>query len=230
MTSFEYAYLVATVPLLLVWTAFFLLRKDVRKEMLVMSFGIGVLSVVTAHYWWTVDWWHPPTITGTRVGVEDFLAGFGSGGIMAVAYEVLFRKRHYRMRRLCFHCPGPLTLLLLLAFLMSWLVWGSGVTSFWGSTIAMSSVAALLFYFRRDLFINGILSGLLMAIIALPSYFLIMTVAPSWIGSVYDFNFLSGKLLLGIPVEEFVFWFLAGMVFGPFYEYWQGERLRNADS
>jgi len=39
---------------------------------------------------------------------------------------------------------------------------------------------------------------------------------------------LSGHRITGIPVEEIIFWFLAGFLFGPFYEYWQGVRLRRS--
>lgn len=196
--------------------------------MLTVSLLVGLLSVVTAHYWWTVDWWRPPTITGTKIGIEDFLAGFSSGGIMAVAYEVCFRRHLYKMRNMCVHCPGQSTLLLLMALLTSWLFWGVGITSFWASTVSMTIVAGVLFYYRRDLFWNGVLSGVLMAFISLVAYFTIMFVSTGWIDHTYQWQTLSGILVLGVPVEEFVFWFLAGLVFGPFYEYWQGEKLRRA--
>ncbi len=220
------AYLMSTIVLLIIWFVFFLIRKDVRKEMVIMSLLIGILSVVTAHYWWTVDWWRPITITGTKIGIEDFLMGFSSGGIMAVAYEILFRKRLYKTRlRNDFH-PDQNTILLLLAFFTAWLFWGVGLTSFWASTIAMIIAAGTIFYFRRDLFLNGLLSGLLMMIISLFFYFTIILFSAEWIDKVYYFETLSNLRVFSIPIEEFVFWFLAGMVFGPFYEYWQGEKLR----
>ncbi len=221
----EYAYLAGALALCVVWSAFFFVRKDVRKEMLVMSALIGVLSVVTAQYWWTVDWWRPATMTGTKIGIEDFLTGFASGGIMAVVYEVLFRKRLSRTRTKCSHCPGPFTILLLLALLTSWFFWGVGITSFWASTMAMAAAASLLLYFRRDLFINGLLSGILMAGISLVFYATILLLSPGWVAATYQFETLSGFLVFGIPIEEFVFWFLAGLVFGPFYEYWKEQQL-----
>ncbi len=220
------AYLMSTIALLIVWAIFFFIRKDTRKEMIVMSFLIGAMSVITAHYWWTVDWWRPITLTGTKIGIEDFLAGFGSGGIMAVAYEILFKKRLYKTRRENVRYPDQNTILLLLAFFTAWLFWGVGLTSFWASTIAMIIAASVIFYFRRDLFLNGLLSGVLMALISLFPYFTIMVFSAEWIDKVYYFETLSSIRIFSIPVEEFVFWFLAGLVFGPFYEYWQGKRLR----
>jgi len=223
---FEYTYLAATIPALVVWVVFFFLRKDLRKEMLMMSLGIAFLNLVTAYLWWGVDWWSPPTLTGTRVGIEDFITGFASGGVMAVAYEVIFRKRHIRLRQKCDYCPRQSTLIILLGLLTAFLFWIAEFSLFNASAVALLVVAGILFYFRKDLFFNGVISGVLTLLISIPSYVVIQMFSPGWIAEVYLFETLSGVLALGVPIEEFVFWFLAGFVFGPFYEYWKGERLR----
>jgi hypothetical protein len=98
LTPLCYAYLAGSIVLFAIWLVFFLLRRDLHKEMLAMSVLIGVLSVLTGYVWWTVDWWKPPTITHTIVGVEDLVMGFAAGGIMAAAYEVLFRRHLYHVR------------------------------------------------------------------------------------------------------------------------------------
>lgn len=98
-----------------------------------MSILIGVLSVATSYYWWTIDWWKPLTFTGTKVGIEDFIMGFTTGGIIATLYEVLFKQALYK-RKLHHHVSGGLTILLILAQITSWLIYGIGTTSFWAST------------------------------------------------------------------------------------------------
>lgn len=221
----EYGYLLGNGVFLALWLIFFFVRKDIRREMLVMSCLIGFLSVVTAYYWWTQDWWHPQTITGTKVGVEDFLMGFASGGIMAVIYEVVFKKQLYKRPKQQ-HRSGGLTVLFALAFFTSWFFWGIGLTSFWASAVAMICSSLLLYYLRKDLFIDSVASGVLMLLLALPFYFSIIFFVPGWINATYNFDHLSGVLVAGIPIEELIFWFLAGLVFGPFYEYWKGEKLR----
>jgi len=192
--------------------------------MLVMSVFIGAVSVASAYYWWTVDWWRPLTVTGTRVGIEDFLMGFASGGIMAVIYEEIFKKR-YLKRKTQRHRPGATTLLLLLAFATSFLIWGIKLTSFEASSIAMMLTSALMFVYRRDLLLNGLLSGVLMVCVSLFFYYAILFFDPRWVDATYQFASLSGIRITHVPIEEFIFWFLAGFLFGPFYEYWQGERL-----
>lgn len=223
----DYIYLFAATLFLIPWVAFFALRQDLRKGMLVVSLFIGVLSVVTAHYWWTIDWWRPATITGTTVGIEDFLSGFATGGLMTFAYEVIFRKKLYRARSTRKNGPSHITLLLLLALLTAWLFWGVGFTSFWSSLIAMAIVTGIIFFYRKDLVWAGVASGILMALVSLPIYLITIAFAPLWVQDTYLLEKLSGVLVIGIPIEELVFWFMAGLLFGPFYEYWQGLRTRN---
>lgn len=226
MESIQYAYLLGAIALAPFWIALFILRKDTRRQMLIMSLTVGVLSLATTHYWWTVDWWQSPTITGTKVGIEDFVAGFFSGGIMSVAYEVLFSKQQYKNKTRKINSPDVVKLLLFMAFTTSFLFWGIRLTSFWASTIALIATASIMFYYRKDLLKNGIVSGLLMMCVSGASYATILTISPEWVSRAYKFETLSGELVFGVPIEEFVFWFLAGLFFGPFYEYWQGKRLR----
>ncbi len=222
----EYLYLLATLPVLIIWLIFFLLRRDLRKEMIELSILIGVLSVLTSYYWWTVDWWHPPTMTGTRVGIEDFLLGFGMGGIMAVIYEVVVARRYSKRRASSQGMYGFFVILFLLAQTTQWLFYGVGITSFYATTTAMILVSAVMLCIRKDLIVDAMVSGFLSAIVSMVFYATIILVSPEWIENTYIFNTLSGIRVVGVPVEEFIFWFLAGMVFGPFYEFWKGLRLK----
>ncbi len=220
-------YLVGCIPFAIVWSLFYFWRKDLRREMLYTGTFIGILSVWTAYYWWTKDWWHPQTITGTRVGIEDLILGFFSGGIMAVAYEVIFSRQLYRVKAKPHHI-GALAILLFLAYMMSWLFWGIGLTSFYASSIAMILAIAVIFWNRSDLWKDALMSGVLMAVISTSFYASVAYASPTWIQHTYDFGHLSGILILGVPIEEFVFWFLSGVLFGPLYEYALSDGLRRS--
>lgn len=220
----KFVYLIALIPFCIVWLLIFFKRKDLRQEMLTMSLLIGIVSVLTSYFWWTVDWWRPLTMTSTKVGIEDFIMGFTTGGIMATIYEVVFKRGLYK-RKLHHHISGGLTILFLLSQTTMLLFWGIGLTSFWASTIAMFLVAVIMLFVRRDLLFNSFLSGVLMASISALFYGVILLISPEWINHTY-LSGLSGISAFGVPIEEFIFWFMSGLVFGPFYEYWQGERLR----
>ncbi len=189
-----------------------------------MSLLMGLISLATLYFWFTVDWWRPPTLLGTRISIEDFMVGFFPGGIMAVIYEVIFKKRLYK-RKPKHHVVGGVTLMVLLALVTEWMILVMNLTSFWASSISLISVAGLIVFLRKDLFFNALGSAVLMLIASLPFYYTIILLSPEWIDITY-LPTLSGIRTMGIPIEELVFWFLAGLVWGPFYEYWQGERCR----
>lgn len=223
LVPLEYVYLVALVPFLCVWIIFFHKRKDLRKEILVMSILFGTLSVLASYYWWTIDWWQPPTITGTRVGIEDFLMGFAAGGIITALYPI-FTHEHYKKRLVHHHFYQGVLWLLVLANIMWWLI-SAGWTTFWASTVSMLFVASAIFLFiRRDLLKDAIISGVLMTLVAWLFYGLILLISSEWITITY-LGGISGVYMLGVPIEEFIFWYLAGLLFGPFYKYWFGIRL-----
>ena len=222
----RYIYFVSLTPFALVWACLCWRRPDLRTEMLVMGGLCVFMAIASDQYWWTINYWRPENITHTRVPyIEDIFFGVFVGGVAAVLYEVLGRKRHAQLRRTCTHCAGGLTLLLLLASITSWLFWGIGITSFYASAAALLIVACVMFTTRRDLFMDGLLNGLLLVLLSIFSYALILVLSPSWIDHAYLSQYLSGIRIEHVPVEEFIFWFLTGLVIGPLYEYWKGQRL-----
>lgn len=223
MIADKYVYAVALIPFCVIWLILFIKRRDLRKEMIVMSLLLGPLSFATCYYWWTLDWWRPFTIAGGHSGIEDFVMGFTTGGIMAVLYEVVFKKQLYKRRN--YSAERGLVVLLLLAQIASYLIYMIGFTTFWASTIAFLCVMTLMLFVRKDLVANAFISGILMALISFSFYYTIIFLSPTWIDRVY-LPSLSGIRIIGVPIEELIFWFLSGSVFGPFYEYWQGEKLK----
>jgi hypothetical protein len=222
---YKYTYLLGTLVLFIPWAILYRHRKDLRNEMLFMGLMIGVGSFATAYVWWTVDWWRPYTITETVVGIEDILIGFASGGIAAVIYEEIFGKHMYRKKK-DHHELGAICIALLLAFTIGLLFWRFHLTSFTASTIGMIIVGIILISLRRDLIVASLMNGILMLVVVLPVYYIWMFVSPGYIEQIWLYNFLSGIKITGIPIEELVFWLLFGFIIAPFYEYWQGIRLK----
>ena len=88
--DYTYSYLLMDFGFLIVWLILYFLRKDVRKVMWFVSLPLGFMGPFL-EYVYVNDWWRPLTITGTLLGIEDFLFGFGIGGISAAIYEELFK-------------------------------------------------------------------------------------------------------------------------------------------
>lgn len=221
----KYIYLTALIPFLLIWVFIFIRRKDLRREIIFISLLASIFNVLSSYLWWTKDWWRPPTITGTVVGVEDMLLGFFCGGIMSVIYDLIFNKK-YSKRALKHRPLNAYIFLIFSTSLMAWLFYRVGLTSFWSSTISMILFVIFMIYIRKDLFFNALVSGTAMMAISILFYIIIITLSNTWIDSTY-LPSLSGFRIWNVPVEEFVFWFLAGMWIGPFYEYSLGKKLKS---
>lgn len=230
MVPYQYTYLFADLAGLTMWFLLFLHRKDLRKEMLIMSITIAILGLYAEYFWWTRDWWNPPNITGTRIGFEDVLDGFMTGGIAAVLYEEIFKKRMYRYKLYKVHTFGSLFAILLFFISASFLFHLVGVGSFIATPVGFFLAGLILIFQRRDLAFDAILTGICLVATLIPFYFLINYISPNYIDYFYNFKNLSGLRLLNIPVEDLSFYFFSGFALGPFYLYWKGEKLRSKSS
>src|SRR3990167_2303674 len=170
--DYTYTYLLANIVELVIWLALFIWRKDIRREMLIMSFYFGMAGVVL-EFVYTIDWWHPLTITGTRVGIEDFLFGFWIGGIAAVIYEVVFRRhlRSMRKRPIIGNDHSLFLQLSLLGLLGSFIFMTSlvsGTNSFVASVVTLILLLMYMWYRRPDLIPESLASGVLIIVIWYP--------------------------------------------------------------
>ena len=108
-----------------------------------------------------------------------------------------------------------------------------GAILFWGSffllnlnsfqaTFPMAIIPTLIIWIKRkDLILNSIVSGVLIAIISFLFYLVPELINPGWLEIVWNFPILSGITLFGVVVEDIIWFFLAGLFIGPLYEYWQ---------
>jgi hypothetical protein len=193
--------------------------------MLEVSLLVGILSVLTSYIWWTQDWWIPKTITNTRIGFEDFLIGFFAGGVMSSGYEIVLKLRDSTDAK--FSAIGKIhayITLFLLSIICSTLYWGLGLPSAFACFVSLLVAAVYIVAVRPDLWKVSIGSGLVMIFAAVPFYVSLVIFFPTWIEVTYPFEVLTGVRMYNVPIEEFIFWFLSGLVFGPFYEVLRGFR------
>lgn len=206
---YPYAYLVWCLIFAAVWVLLYWIRKDTRREMLLMSFFAMPLGPISESFH-IMDYWQPTTITGTGVGPEDIAIAFLIGGISAVLYEFMYQTRPERAPK-----PGVLTLVF-----VSYVV-GAGIMYF-GYLLGLPSIVAtytLLALFaivplilRPRLIRNALLSGVAFMTFLFLFYKLFFWMYPGivdawWFGA-------SGVRLLGVPVEEIGWGFLWGVVAG----------------
>lgn len=217
------AYLTGSVLFMAAWVILFWLRPSLRREMAVMS-GLAVLSGLPLEYFlWTRDWWHPPTIMGTRIGIEDLLFAIANGGLLAVLATVIWhrtfipggRSLPLAVRVLPFACYVLVAPILVL----------TGLHSFVATSISTLLGLAVVLNLRHDLAKQAVSSALIGLAIAMPVYWIMEVLFPGIIAAVWDVKHLSGYLITGVPVEDIAWYLYTAAFFGTYYKYVAGQRL-----
>lgn len=222
----QYAYLTGTIISLIIWLILYLHRKDLRKEMIIMSILVAILGLFSEYFlWWTRDWWRPQTITGTVIGIVDLLLGFTNGGIAAVLYEELFKKRMYKYKSRN-HNLGVSSLIILSYLIFIIIFYILKLNSFIATTAVQLIMGVILILLRKDLIYDALMTGFCLTITSIPIYLLLEYLSPNFIENTWVWANLSGITFMKIPIEDLIFYFLTGFVIAPFYLYWKSEKLR----
>ena len=198
--------------------------------MLIISIIFGIGGVIS-QFLYLQDWWRPLTITGTAVGIEDFLIGFLIGGLSSVVYSVLFNKKvkikkvkkvKEQKRNIHFIIIFGL---LLFTFVFSFFL--LRLNSFFATVFAFLIPTIVIYSKRKDLIKNSILSGLATLIISIIVYYFLDFITPGFFDKFWFFENIGHIFVIGIPLEEIIWFFLAGAFIGPLYEYWKEGKLIN---
>jgi hypothetical protein len=216
-------YFLAISFFLVPWLLVFWRRRDLRRE-LGWASALSVSGALPFEYFfWSRDWWHPTTITGTPVGVEDVLYAVGQGGLFAVLFSVLSRQRFAAKS----HRPRlplrvlPFSLATLIPML---LILGLSVHSAPATIVGQAVALGVLLTLRRDLATVAICSGALGLLLSLVFDVLLESLQPGFIQSSWYLDQLSGLRLLALPIEDVLWKLLAGATLGVAYKFWEGLR------
>lgn len=177
LLSMKYSYLFGTLLFFIPWVIIYWKRKDLRQEMWVLSVLVGGVSVLTSYTWWTDNWWDPQTITGTKVGIEDFLLGFANGGVAAAIYSFLTGKIYFSKSSGSRNLEAVLVpglMFVVIALLHGYFE----INTFYSLSVAMFISGIYFLVLRPDLFKMSIMSGLLMALLSLPVYWFSELISP----------------------------------------------------
>ena len=229
MVSYQYTYLIGGLIVLTLWIILFLHRKDTRKEMLILSLIFGFMGFIfeSIH---VLDWWRPLTITNTTLGIEDFLFGFGIGGIAAVIYEHFFNKKVKikKVKKLKEQKRNLNLIIVITTYPLLFLgIFFIGFNSFIAGIAPLILLTSIIYIKRPDLIKNSLLSGLLVLIASTLGYFILNYITPGFFDEFWLFENIGKNVFLGIPLEEYIWYFLFGAFVGPLYEYWKEGKLIN---
>ena len=223
MISDRYVWLVWSLAFLVPWGLLAALAPAQRRPMLRASlftapFGLTEPLFVPAY-------WSPPSLFDlartTGFDVESVIFSFGIGGVAAVLYDALARRRlvlihpehrtepRHRFHRWALVAP-PLVFVPL--YLLPW-------NPIYAAVLALVIGGTGALFCRPDLTGKSLATGGLF--LAYYTLFLVALEwsAPGYIGRVWNLGVLSGILLGPLPIEELLFAAAFGMYWAGVYEH-----------
>src|SRR3989338_6518961 len=156
---YQTAYLSAGVFYFFIWFVFFLLRKDLHKQMLII--GLFLIGTAPINVIWHGDYWAPPYVFGEIFRFEDFFWGFAFAGVVAVAYELLFAEKLKSFHRKSTVDSGIELLKIMLLIIGPLLVFSNifHLNSIYSISISLVLILVYMYSRRPDLIRDSLWSG-----------------------------------------------------------------------
>ncbi len=226
-----YAYLTGTLVLAIIFMCVFFARKDLRKVMIYSGslylilttpcfFLLGLINSDVAKSV-TPGYWSPPTLfnIGQSTGglaIEDELFIFFASALAAGLYDFIFnikvnRTVNKKLKKSHALLVGMAVGFAVYAFTPINAIYFLIILQFFGSFV--------LLYQRRDLFIHSLTGGLFFLFFYFVLYSIFNLLFPSFVHDYYHLQHTSHIILLGIPLEEYLYALSFGLLWAPIYEY-----------
>jgi len=214
-------YFVANIIGAIPWIFFFFKRKDLRKEMLLMSLLATHLALFDLLY--VPSYWIPKTFLNIPVGIEGFIFSFEIGGIAAALFEYLVDISPIKIRS--YHNPLSIAVLLVvlpIAFLTN-ILFPINVTV--GIHAGLFVGIIILLLLRPDLLKSVIIASFSFASIYFASLLIWTSIFPETIRW-FTFQNLPRLFIFNVPLYEITFAFLFGAYWGNLYELLFGYKFK----
>lgn len=223
----EAVYLWGVLLITPIWLIIFVKGgHDSRRDMIFSGLFYGALAVLIAKTYALADYWHPPYLL-PPFNIEDFLYGFFYGGIASELFERFVGYTYTTVRtkttRLFLIACSATIIIFVLFFLIVDIL---RLNSIVAHILPLVGVFLLYIFVRRDLLIPALLSGVVFTLFTLAWIKLILVVRPTAISEFWKLENLSGVIILGIPIEEYLFAFALGVAASGFYELITGGVLK----
>ncbi len=226
--TFHYVWLVWSSAFLLPWVLLYALFPQHRVAMWWASVFMALFGLTEPIF--VPGYWNPPSLfeLAQRTGfdIESIIFSFAIGGIGAVLYNSIARKRltgielqERRGRRHGWHrwaLAVPFASFPILYFL-PWNPVYAGIAA-----MVLGAIAAVLC--RPDLKFNTLVGGILFLVLYTAFLLGLKWSAPGYIEQVWNLKALSGIVIYGLPLEELLFGFAFGLVWTGIYEHFTWKR------
>ena len=97
---------------------------------------------------------------------------------------------------------------------------GLKLNSIYSCDIGFIFTALMILYLKPEWIKKSILTGLTIMSIMIIDYEILLIIYPNLFRDWWLVKNILGIFLLGIPIEEIIWFFLFGLSFGPIYNFW----------
>lgn len=206
----------------LIWLYLFYKRRDLQKEMILMSICALPLGLVDLFF--VPNYWPPVTLFNLPVGIEGLIFSFEFGGIAAVAYAEVARQVPIRIKH--YHRPVA-AFLLILTLPLFLLLYQLGIPSRMICLyIVLLTGTGISIFIRKDLLRSAVLGGLVFG----GTYFIGLSIWGTMLPEVKDwftFEGLPKIFTLNAPLYEVILGICFAAYWGNLYELLFGYRFRS---
>lgn len=161
---------------------------------------------------YVADWWHPNFIFDSAyIKIEDLIFGFSLLGIISSVYSILKSKDLKLSDSKSFTLVQKVIVIIVVFSIFLGLFYIFNLNSFWSSIVG-ASLGALVIFIKKPRFLkHAVITGIFVLIIFIPVYMLSLYINPNFINNEWMLNKLSGIMFLHIPIEEYIWYFFAGL-------------------
>lgn len=183
------------------------------------------------------EYWNPPTLfdLAQRTGfdLESLIFTFAIGGIGTVLYEAMVPVRHTvmshaerRHRRHRYHGLVLISPVLVFGVLMAGTTWNP----IYAGSLAMFAGAVASLWCRPDLKAKIWVGGIVFLLLYFAFFQLLDLAFPGYVERVWALSALSGVLIWGVPLEEYLFAVTFGMMWSSVYEHISWHKVLPAEA
>jgi hypothetical protein len=172
------------------------------------TFGMGLgLPLIAGTY--VRDWWSPIYMfPSSYFKIEDIIFGFIVTGVISSVYSCFKNKSKTKIESDSHSLIFKIGVVVLVFSFYLALIHILNIHSFWASIIG-SSLVAIIAYAKKITYIKyAFYTGMSVVLVFAPMYMIGLYLNPDFVNNEWLLSNLSGVMVGGVPIEEFV-WFLS---------------------
>ncbi len=217
-----YTYLFGAIIFFILWCIVFLKKGINRKEMLIYGVIFGIAAVLIDIKYALHDYWHPVYLF-PMFHLEDFLYGFFFGGLCTQIYFFFFETKERATKN---HHPIFGIFALVISIVSFVLITDIlKLNSIIAHIVPPLLIGMYIAYKNPKTVVIQVAAGLFATMVTFVVFKLALLINHDAILEIWYLDNLTGVLLLGIPLEEYLFAFSLGFGISLFHEFISGKQI-----